>query len=59
MSARIFTATALASPALTSAFMTTLAQDPDPGRVATIRWLGIAIVAIGLTVIFLRWWRER
>ncbi len=59
MSARIFTATALVSPALTSTFMTILAQDPDPGRVATIRWLGIAIMAIGLAVIFLRWWRER
>ena len=39
--------------------MTILAQDPDPGRVATIRWFGIAIMVIGLAVIFLRWWRER
>ncbi len=59
MSARIFTVTALVSPALTSTFMTILAQVPDPGRVATIRWFGIAIMVIGLAVIFLRWWRER
>ena len=59
MSAQIFTGAALVSPALTSTFMTILAQDPDPSRVATIRWLGIAIRVIGLAVIFLRWWRER
>ncbi|MFN8047523.1 MAG: hypothetical protein U0P48_02960 [Ancrocorticia sp.] len=59
MSAQIFTGAALVSPALTSTFMTILAQDPDPSRVATIRWLGIAIMVIGLAVIFLRWWRER
>ncbi len=40
-------------------FMTILAQAPDPGRVVTIRWFGIAIMVIGLVVIFLRWWRER
>ena len=40
-------------------FFTMLAQDPDPSRVATIRWLGIAVMVIGMTVIVLRWWRER
>ena len=59
MSAQIFTGAALVSPALTSTFMTILAQYPDPSRVATIRWFGIAIMVIGLAVIFLRWWRER
>ncbi len=43
----------------TLSLMNALAQDPDPGRVATIRWFGIAIVVLGLSVIFLRWWRER
>lgn len=59
MSAQIFTGAALVSPALTSTFMTILAQDPDPSRVATIRWLGIAVIVIGMAVIVLRWWRER
>ncbi len=59
MSAQILATAALASPALTSTFMTILAQDPDPSRVATIRWLGIAVMVIGVAVIFLRWWRER
>ena len=59
MSAQILATAALASPALASTFMTILAQDPDPSRVATIRWLGIAVMVIGVAVIFLRWWRER
>ncbi len=59
MSAQILATAALASPALASTFMTILAQDPDPSRVATIRWLGIAVIVIGMAVIVLRWWRER
>jgi len=30
-------------------FFTMLAQDPDPSRVATIRWLGIAVMALRAT----------
>ncbi len=59
MSAQILATAALASPALASTFMTILAQDPDPSRVATIRWLGIAVIVIGMAGSVLRWWRER
>ncbi|MFT0847660.1 hypothetical protein VR010_07875 [Actinomycetaceae bacterium L2_0104] len=62
MSALLFTQTFLAQPVATEfaqPFINLLAQDPDPGRVATIRWFGIAIVILGLSVIFLRWWRRR
>ena len=59
MSALLFTQTFLTRSLFAQPFMNLLAQDPDPGRVATIRWFGIAIVILGLSVIFLRWWRRR
>ena len=43
----------------TLSLMNAIAQQADPGRVSTIRWFGIVIVVLGLSVIFLRWWRER
>lgn len=32
---------------------------PDPGMVEFIRCAGFAIMALGIIVIFLRWWRNR
>ncbi|MDO4888633.1 MAG: hypothetical protein Q3979_08040 [Actinomycetaceae bacterium] len=35
------------------------AAQADSGQVAVIRWVGIVAVAVGLTIIALRWWRNR
>lgn len=35
------------------------ASEADPATVNNLRWFGIAVVAFGVAVIFLRWWRNR
>lgn len=50
---------AIHSPAIERAAAYVAHTVPDPGMVEFIRYAGFVIMALGVIVIFLRWWRNR
>lgn len=50
---------AIHSPAIERAAIYAAHATPDPGMVEFIRYAGFVIMALGVIVIFSRWWRNR